>query len=500
MPSIDPTRGVLVIRIVYDGPALSGKTTSLRALAHGVGSEVACPEERDGRTIFFDWMDYIGGLFEGRQIRCQIVSAPGQVELSKRRDLLLRDADAVVCVLDTRAGEMSYGIEWLAKLVPYCRNQNPPVGIVLQANKRDAPDATPREQLRERLKAVAPIGIVETIATGSEGIREAFVLAVRLALDRVRALSIEGRLPVGVQAVDGPETLLRAIRETETKGKVLPEVSEVIKRPSTIPPFFEIPRANPSSVPPAAESASEETTFVPDPMMPGGMIWPPVDGRAHLHEVAKLDIRPFKTPRGDWWASASGWRFHSRPRALFSDHNRARDELIAWARLHSACAQQISAGRVVILADAGFGQLRLWQIVRVDSLLREQLAHILSSEDPQEIARGMLEIAVRLTSAREWFEGASARLPCTLWTVGASTSYRPEFAGLMPDSATNGPVEPHGRELIERELIPHLRDLRRMRVDYLEISRRVMSLAETSSPQTPVRWLAEIVLGVNDRR
>ena len=76
MAVIDDTRGVLVVRIVYDGPALSGKTTSLKALARGVSSQVTTPAESAGRTLFFDWVDYVGGLFDGRQIRCQIVSVP----------------------------------------------------------------------------------------------------------------------------------------------------------------------------------------------------------------------------------------------------------------------------------------------------------------------------------------------------------------------------------------------------------------------------------------
>src|SRR5689334_2691549 len=101
MPTIDATQGVLVVRIVYDGPALSGKTTSLKSLAQGVASRLECPEERDGRTLYFDWMEYVGGLFEGRQISCQIISVPGQRELAHRRALLLDSADAVVCVLDT---------------------------------------------------------------------------------------------------------------------------------------------------------------------------------------------------------------------------------------------------------------------------------------------------------------------------------------------------------------------------------------------------------------
>ncbi|HKU41917.1 MAG TPA: hypothetical protein VJR89_27355, partial [Polyangiales bacterium] len=103
MPIIDNKRGVLVVRLVYDGPPMSGKTTSLRTLARGLGVSVETPEERDGRTVYFDWMDYVGGLFEGRQIRCQVVSVPGQTEHARRRQQLLASADAVVLVADTRA-------------------------------------------------------------------------------------------------------------------------------------------------------------------------------------------------------------------------------------------------------------------------------------------------------------------------------------------------------------------------------------------------------------
>src|SRR6188472_2918680 len=112
MPTIDRERGVLVVRVVYDGPPLSGKTTTLRSLAQGLGVPIVSPEEQDGRTLFFDWVDYVGGLFEGRQIRCQIVSVPGQQELAKRRRLLLESADAVVMVGDTRAAaiDTTYGL------------------------------------------------------------------------------------------------------------------------------------------------------------------------------------------------------------------------------------------------------------------------------------------------------------------------------------------------------------------------------------------------------
>jgi signal recognition particle receptor subunit beta len=215
MPVIDEARGVLVVRIVYDGPALSGKTTSLKALAGGVSSQITTPGESNGRTLFFDWIDYVGGAFDGRQIRCQIVSVPGQRQLQARRRALLETADAVVLVLDTREHEWDFSLGWVKETVPYCRGKDPPVGLVLQANKRDAADAVPASVLRDSVNSIAPVAVVPSTATVGDGIREAFVLAVRLALDRVRALAGAGRLLSGSPDQDSPEALLAHLRALE---------------------------------------------------------------------------------------------------------------------------------------------------------------------------------------------------------------------------------------------------------------------------------------------
>ena len=93
----------------------------------------------------------MGGLFDGRQIRCQIVSVPGQKELAHRRKLLIETADAVVLVLDTRQMEWEFGLGWVRDTVPFCRSKSPPVGLVLQANKRDAADAVSTEDMQRSL-------------------------------------------------------------------------------------------------------------------------------------------------------------------------------------------------------------------------------------------------------------------------------------------------------------------------------------------------------------
>jgi signal recognition particle receptor subunit beta len=495
MAVIDETRNVLVVRIVYDGPALSGKTTSLKALARGVSRHVECPAEMAGRTLFFDWVDYVGGLFDGRQIRCQIVSVPGQRDLAHRRKLLVQTADAVVLVLDTRAEEWEFGLSWVRETAPYCRSQDPPIGLVLQANKRDAPDAVSAETLRETLNRIAPVAVVPSTATAGDGIRETFVLAVRMALDRVRALAAAGRLAKDKPAEDAPEALLQRLMvlDDQPRVPVNESLSQAVAR-SLLAEVEQPPAEEPASSRGVDSQGRTEVMFVPDPMMPGGMIWPPVDGRALLHEVASLDIKPTRSGRAsDWAGSGSGFRFHSLAGAIFSDGSSARHELLEWARLHSANMAHLSSGRAVILADAGSGRLRLWQIVRSEATLRERLAAALPLTDPGQVARELSAVATQLAAAREFFDSSTLALPCTLWTVGASASSRPPFVGLMPARNGHGVAEPSGFQLLLRELSPQLRELRRTRVDYSEVVRQVMSLAELAAPQTPVRWLADIV-------
>ncbi|HYQ44035.1 MAG TPA: GTPase domain-containing protein [Polyangiaceae bacterium] len=496
MAIIDDTKGVLVVRIVYDGPALSGKTTSLRALAKGVSSKVECPAELAGRTLFFDWVDYVGGLFDGRQIRCQIVSVPGQKELAHRRQLLIETADAVVLVLDTRRLEWEFGLGWVRDTVPFCRGKSPPVGLVLQANKRDAPDAVSTDEIQRSVNRIAPVAVVQSTATSGEGIREAFVLAVRLALDRVRALAAAGQLHHGKPAEDDAAQLFDHMQSVEhasadpVDGSLAR--SALTSLEAELEAELEVSKRE-LRASAASSNQADERLFVPDPMMPGGMIWPPVDGRALLHEVASLEIRPVRTAREDWAGSGSGFRFHSQGSAIYPDSHSARSELLEWARLHSANTAHLSSGRAVILADAGHGRLRLWQIVRSEATLRERLASACQLPEANQVADELIGVAIQLAVARESFEDTTINLPCTLWTVGSGLSYRPTFVGLMPSRHSQLASEPRGRELLLRELSPQLRELRRTRVDYADVVTRVVSRAEYAAREAPARWLSEIV-------
>lgn len=495
MPIIDEQRDVLVLRVVYDGPPFSGKTTTLRTLSQGLGVDIVTPEEQNGRTLAFDWVDYTGGLFEGRQIRCQIVSVPGQPQLAERRRHLVEAADAIVVVADTRRSEVGATFALLHDLLGWARSREPPVGLVLQANKRDAPTAVPRDELHAGLAAIAPIGLIETVATSGHGVREAFVFGVRLALDRVRALSDVGALPRGRPLVDDPSQLLAEIARSEAAARVVP---------GPPPPFESTPHA--AQIPDISFAVDhidrlrrydieDEPAFVPDASVPGGFIWPPVDGRALLDEASRRALHPSRTASGDWNAANEVYRLYSSCASRFEDVDAGRAALIHWARVHTANLTRLSPRRVLVLAEAGGGRYRLWQLVRREPTLRDRLDESVAEADALRLVADLAGVSAHLLHARESLHTPRLPLPCTLRTIGHDWRQPPLFVGIVPENAEDDRAdEPEGAALVERELAPVLRDLARDRSDHGEIVDEIVRRAEMDAARPGLRTLAALAL------
>ena len=393
MAVIDPRSEAVVIRIAYDGAPLAGKSTSVRALGKGLGASVVTPAEVSGRTLYFDWLDYTGGLFEGRSIRCQIISVPGQASLAPRRRRLLEQADVVVYVGDSTAAGFKADRAYLGGLTRILdKVPGPPVGIVLQANKRDQPDAVPLGQIHEMLDALGlHVGVVESVATEGSGVRAAFVFAVRLALDRVRELMRTGQLKSAAPEVDSADDLLETMRREEggsleyalqsglahtrladvqSTSLVAEALSEVVRENQLQP--TQPPQPEPLQPPPQAQAAAPaEATrppATPDGSVPSGFVWPPVDGRMILNELSGARVELTRSERGDWLGSANArWRLLSPADALYDDMEAGRSVLVQSARSQSARMQGRVFDRCVVLAPDGAGRYRLWNIAKLSS-------------------------------------------------------------------------------------------------------------------------------------
>lgn len=439
MEIVQQPDGSVVLRVVYDGPPEAGKTTSVKALAKGFGREVYTPEERNGRTVYFDWLEHTGGRFEGAPIRCQIVSVPGQDCWARRRAHMLEQADVVVFVGDTREAVWRTTLDRLKNLRALLdARDGPPVGIVFQANYRDAPDAIDTAVVRQHVDS-ARVALVESVALDGTGVREAFVFAVRLALDRLREEQRLGAIDRSSVHFVGVE-LLRQLRALETQAETVPSPAE------------QGPQGEPARVAAsAARSARTSVHRLPSYEVPSGLVWPPVEGRIFLREAMSEPLATRVTPSGDHVGFNVGYRAHSAAEAVFDDLEEAREMLIAWARAHVSAQPLLSRGRCVVLAATDDGRFRLWQLIRSEPSLRHLFVDGCEALIPRHVARQLATACRLMSQAQATCARHSISLACTLDTVGISDSSQPIYVGEMTLGA--GTVErPHGLEQVIQEL------------------------------------------------
>lgn len=186
--SISPDLGVpsVVLCIVVYGPASAGKTSTARTLAKGFGQTIHTPEEEDdGTTVYFDWLEYLGGRHEGQPILTQLLTVPGHDR--DRRLALLERADVIIFVADTSPDGMAKTVELHQEMLDELHRIGSDPGIVIQANKRDHPSAVSIDDFRLALGLDPDETVIETVASSGEGVRQAFIYAVRNGLDRVKS-------------------------------------------------------------------------------------------------------------------------------------------------------------------------------------------------------------------------------------------------------------------------------------------------------------------------
>jgi hypothetical protein len=186
MAYFDSATQQLVLQIVYDGAAFSGKTASIESLGRLLKKPVVSPDvDPEGRTLLFDWMEYEGGIRFGRPIVCRVLTVPGQPELAQRRRRLLRSADAVIFVADSRADSFPETVDRWKELHAALDRWGSSTPIAVQLNQRDHETALPagemktamRDALGERNESWTEL-VFETAAVQDRGIREALVMTV----------------------------------------------------------------------------------------------------------------------------------------------------------------------------------------------------------------------------------------------------------------------------------------------------------------------------------
>ena len=200
----------ITIKLVYYGPALSGKTTNLKALheltaddSHG---RLMTLETRDDRTLFFDMLPLLFRAGDrprqpgdrsytpvdptmGMSLRLKVFTVPGQVLHGATRRLVLQGADGVAFIADSQTSETENNAAAFLDLRANLKELNvalKEMPLVIQFNKRDLPTVRTDEEIR----ALAQQGrepVFQASALTGDGVVETFFGLLQLTWSKLEA-------------------------------------------------------------------------------------------------------------------------------------------------------------------------------------------------------------------------------------------------------------------------------------------------------------------------
>ncbi|MCK4622769.1 MAG: GTPase domain-containing protein [Desulfuromonadales bacterium] len=190
----------MVLKLVYYGPAISGKTTNLlqlheQLLQEGRG-DLMILDTTDDRTIFFDLLPFFLITPSGLKIKIKVYTVPGQVRHDVTRKAVLQRADGVAFIADSQLSEKENNFNSftnLEKNLALVGLDIEKIPMVIQFNKRDLNKIISKEEI---IKTWKPTRIPVCLASAllGKGVVETFRKLLEITyeqLDKRYGLSSE---------------------------------------------------------------------------------------------------------------------------------------------------------------------------------------------------------------------------------------------------------------------------------------------------------------------
>src|SRR5436190_4712262 len=201
-------------KVVYYGPAQSGKTTNLEHIHRltdpaGNNRLISLNTAQD-RTLFFDLLPFSLGAISGYDFKVQLYTVPGQVQYNATRRVVHAGADAVVFVADSSKSVLKENVAAYENMkVNLLANRLVPekLPLVLQYNKQDLSDLLSSADLG---KALNPWNrrAFPAVASQGNGVMETFVAVVQ---EMLAAIAVKYNLKEkGLDPAAVPETVAEA--------------------------------------------------------------------------------------------------------------------------------------------------------------------------------------------------------------------------------------------------------------------------------------------------
>lgn len=168
----------IILKVVYYGPPLSGKTANLqqlhRMLAPDRCGRLTGLNTADDRTLFFDLLPVFMTSRAGYRIKLKLFTVPGRVVHAATRRLVLSGADGVVFVADSQVSEAKTNNDYWHGMQHYLRETDiepKQMPTVIQFNKRDMPNVRSDADI-EALRRSGSEPIYPAVAVRGQGVLE----------------------------------------------------------------------------------------------------------------------------------------------------------------------------------------------------------------------------------------------------------------------------------------------------------------------------------------
>jgi signal recognition particle receptor subunit beta len=290
MAVVDQEKKEVNAKIVFYGPALSGKTTNIHFIYSKLKpehrGELKTLSTKTHRTLFFDFLPVEVGEVKGYNTRFFLYTVPGQIFYNQIRKEILKDVDGIVFVADSQLKVKEENIQSFKNLEENLAEQGRTLAEIphlIQYNKRDLPEVQSLEDLHRQInKYNAPF--FEAVANKGKGVLETLTTISKMVLKKLReqpqlAQKVETGPP---QAYGLSDEFIVMSREEAEKIKAglakppspIPQPSPEPKAATTMPPAKPVQApAGPQTLmsaktPPAPQAQSPKPAPIPQAPKP----------------------------------------------------------------------------------------------------------------------------------------------------------------------------------------------------------------------------------------
>lgn len=192
--------GQITLKIVYYGPAMSGKTTNLEQIQNLSTLKHYFPlfsvKDQHSRTLQFDFLKLELDEIFGLTPSLHLFSVPGQSYYEPSRRLLLHNTDGVVFIADSTPNRLEDNQKAWQTLNTHLNSLGisiPKLPLVVQLNKQDLPNALSADTLRNSL-GIGNSPAIEAIALTGKGVMDTFWFIVEQVLDNIKQQDLNSKL------------------------------------------------------------------------------------------------------------------------------------------------------------------------------------------------------------------------------------------------------------------------------------------------------------------